>query len=694
MASMDERGQEAPGIGTRNPDAPAVGESGLWCGPKVSCTCLTVLEIPLLPESLHYRAYEERLAGESVLQWVIRRLLGVTGSRDNFVVLAAPTEVDHVRRALQGWAWVSLRPSSAAGHVADLNALVQERGPARVLLTRGSAALLPEAALRTFFDDHLRSDRHATILEGHPVPVPPVLVESDFLSTLASGIPGVPPDAVPRNLPLALEGIARAVEVLGTADQLRIATIAAFTAEEQARRRWPYKVLLDEADDVATLREALRRDVVCTTATNSAPEVLDHWTEMAGARRAQRLTPARPRRAPQATRHLTPRAILQVQVPSSFSGVEEVVALLAEGLAARRSEFRCSALVGLPGVFSQRLATVGAEVRIAYRDFSRSTLENYLFVRGELETVAPTILHAHTLAGAPVCFAAVDRGVPLVQHVHVATEEGLAILEDQIASASAVIAVSEFVRRCVLRLGVDPERVRVIHNGVRLRRAQPRDHRARLRTRQAIGVPEHAKVVLVPARLVPNKRHDVAVDGFALLRSRMPDAHLVLAGEAPPDNMTTLASVEAQVARLGVRGAVRFVGFWPDMASLYAASDVVLLPSEDEPLGLVVLEGMAAGVPAVGARSGGIPEIIDHRVSGLLTDVGDVDAVADAIQQILTDDELTSGYRLAGLEQVERRFSAARFVDQVSSLYGEVTAAGDLAIPEHHPVAHNGWRTH
>jgi glycosyltransferase involved in cell wall biosynthesis len=108
------------------------------------------------------------------------------------------------------------------------------------------------------------------------------------------------------------------------------------------------------------------------------------------------------------------------------------------------------------------------------------------------------------------------------------------------------------------------------------------------------------------------------------------------------------------------------------MDRLYAAADVLLLPSEDEPFGLVILEAMAAGVPVVASRSGGIPEIVEHGKSGRLVEPGDVDGFASALREVLTQRELRDSLVEEGRKLVEGHFSLKRFVDEVVEVYDEV----------------------
>ena len=239
----------------------------------------------------------------------------------------------------------------------------------------------------------------------------------------------------------------------------------------------------------------------------------------------------------------------------------------------------------------------GATVSVANRDFARGSVDNYHYCAGALDRIQPTIVHAHSLAGLPFCCAVADRGVPFVQHVHLATETALVPLTDQIRFASVVIAVSAFVKERVIRLGIDPEKVHVIHNGTIMSPIADPDAGVRRAVRSACTVPEDARIMLLVARYSANKRHDVAVEALALARARGADLYLLLAGEVFADGQQVFEDLTIRIRRLGLQDRVRFLGFRRDMAGLYAAADVVVLPSEDDPLPMTVLEAMAAGIP-------------------------------------------------------------------------------------------------
>jgi len=177
-------------------------------------------------------------------------------------------------------------------------------------------------------------------------------------------------------------------------------------------------------------------------------------------------------------------------------------------------------------------------------------------------------------------------------------------------------------------------RARVIPNGIRLSEyTGTRPH------------PAPAPYVLGIGRMVTQKGFDLLIESFRTLSADWPEIHLLLAGDGP-----ARSGLEAQVERLGLATRVDFRGSvgHERAVELLQNAEVFVLPSRHEPQGIVVLEAMAAGTPVVAARVGGVPEIVRDAENGLLFSGGDDDALAAAVQRVLTDDALRGRLVAAG----------------------------------------------
>ena len=199
-----------------------------------------------------------------------------------------------------------------------------------------------------------------------------------------------------------------------------------------------------------------------------------------------------------------------------------------------------------------------------------------------------------------------------------------------ILRSDTVTAVSKFLADQTLDVfGIDMP-IRVIHNFVDTARFQ-RNPDPSVRARFAH--PDEALIVHV-SNFRPVKRAADVIETFARVASELP-ARLLMIGDGPD----RLAAFEL-AQRLGVMGRVQFLGSFPDVQSVLGIADLFLLPSSQESFGLAALEAMACEVPVVAARAGGIPEVVEHGVTGILAEVGDVDAMAHAALSILRDRDL------------------------------------------------------
>ena len=195
-----------------------------------------------------------------------------------------------------------------------------------------------------------------------------------------------------------------------------------------------------------------------------------------------------------------------------------------------------------------------------------------------------------------------------------------------------LVANTRGIARYLIGQGWPAERAHYLPNFVAAGAAPPV-------ARGALDTPEHAPLLLALGRLHPNKAFDVLIEALAAI----PGAWLWLAGAGALDG-----DLKALAARRGVADRIRFLGWRDDVAALFAAADVLVCPSRHEPLGNVVLEAWAHGVPVVATADGGPAELIRDQKDGLLVPVDDAAALAQAIDRVITDKRLAAGLADAG----------------------------------------------
>lgn len=200
--------------------------------------------------------------------------------------------------------------------------------------------------------------------------------------------------------------------------------------------------------------------------------------------------------------------------------------------------------------------------------------------------------------------------------------------------------------------------IRKIHNFVDLdvfSKADVRHLRAKI-------APDGERILLHMSNFREVKRIPDVMAIFARVRKKIP-SKLLLVGEGPElDNARKLSE------QMGVARDVHFLGKRDEVAALLSLGDVLLLPSSKESFGLVALEAMACSVPVVGSDAGGIPEVVEDGVSGFLSPVGDVEAMASNALRLLQDEALWQQFSQAARRRAQR-FSLDEKVSQYEALY-------------------------
>jgi glycosyltransferase involved in cell wall biosynthesis len=178
--------------------------------------------------------------------------------------------------------------------------------------------------------------------------------------------------------------------------------------------------------------------------------------------------------------------------------------------------------------------------------------------------------------------------------------------------------------------------------------------------RATFDTPEGVPLLLGMGRLHESKAHDVSLRALA----RIPDAYLWIAGDGEEEQ-----KLKALAAELGVSNRVRFLGWRDDAPALYRAADIVVFPSRFEPLGNVVIQAWAHGVPVVAAHSAGPGALITDGHDGHLVPIDDDAALAARVQELLADPLRRTALAAAGLRRVEAKFSEAAVVAQWRALF-------------------------
>jgi glycosyltransferase involved in cell wall biosynthesis len=267
----------------------------------------------------------------------------------------------------------------------------------------------------------------------------------------------------------------------------------------------------------------------------------------------------------------------------------------------------------------------------------------------------PAVVHVTDLRGALLAGPpARAKGRPVVWHLHL-TEPEPAL------NWVAGLFASQALTPSRQALSVLPRRVRrrgeVLYNGV------PDD---------VLGFPTarfEEPLVVTAGRISPQKGLDVLLDATALLAKEIPDVQVRVYGGPQPGWEAYYAQLRQQMTDLRLDGTFRLDGFVEEPARHWTSASVYTQPSRREGLPLAVVEAMAIGLPVVATTVGGMPEVVEDGITGLLVPPDDPEALAAALAELLEDPERARRMGAAGRERVGRAYTMAAMVDRLVDAY-------------------------
>lgn len=267
-------------------------------------------------------------------------------------------------------------------------------------------------------------------------------------------------------------------------------------------------------------------------------------------------------------------------------------------------------------------------------------------------------------------------GTPLAERaIHAGTAARNLLLRD----ADGFVAMSRRIREEILAAGASEEKVALIPHGVDTIRFHPASPDERRAARARYGLAPEACVIVFTGRLLRGKGLDDLLAAFARVAAEVPAAHLLIVGSGAGQALSVEEDLRRAAAGPGLATRVTFTGRLDDVSEALRAGDVFAFPSVYEALGLSLIEAAASGLPAVGARTGGIVDVIEDGASGWLVSPGDVGALAARLRDLAAD--AAGRERLGGRarEIVLDRFDERRSLVRYRALLGEVVGRGAAA---------------
>lgn len=233
-----------------------------------------------------------------------------------------------------------------------------------------------------------------------------------------------------------------------------------------------------------------------------------------------------------------------------------------------------------------------------------------------------------------------------------------------IKSADYVVAVSQGHKTELAKLGIEPSHMTVIHNAVNSSKP-PQQGAASLKS--ILGVGAESQVVVSAGRLSPEKNFSALIDAAAIIRRELPDTVFAIFGDG-----VLREDLAARVEASGLKSCFFLPGFRKDFTALLHEVDLFVLPSLTEGLPNVVLEAFACAKPVVATAVGGVPEIVEDGINGVLVPKERPDLLAEAIKGCLADPGKSRMMGEAGYNKVKSEFTFESQTQKLEAIYNEI----------------------
>lgn len=299
----------------------------------------------------------------------------------------------------------------------------------------------------------------------------------------------------------------------------------------------------------------------------------------------------------------------------------------------------------------------------------------------------PHVVHTHTAkAGMLGRLAAWITRCPVIVHTfhgHVfsgyfgALKTNVFIWIERIAAgwSSRVLTISEGLKEDLVHYRIaSAEKIDVVPLGLKLIDfAEANSYKGKLR--QEIGCSPDAPLVGIVGRLVPIKNHDLFLAAAQAIRSKGLDAEFVIVGDGE-----RRAELEANVEALDLADHVHFLGWRRDLPLVYADLDVVVISSNNEGTPVSMIEAMAARVPVVATRVGGIPDLLDDGRLGSMVPAGDYQALAQAITEVIDHQGAYTDVIEEAQRTMLRNYGSDRLIADIRKLYVDLLAERKIQV--------------
>lgn len=370
-----------------------------------------------------------------------------------------------------------------------------------------------------------------------------------------------------------------------------------------------------------------------------------------------------------------PRLLLACEYPTLLGGERSLLSTLPAVL---QAGFEVDVVCPPAGPLADAVASRGVRV-VGYSARETSGRRRPLVeLRRELEQLIrgenPDLLHANSLSMARILGpVAASLRLASIGHLRDIVKLSAAAVGD-LNRHRRMIAVSRATKDFHVAQGLDVEKCVVLHNGVDLTKFQPRPHSGYLD--RELGLPANAQLIVSIGQIGLRKGTDVAMEAFHSIAAQNANVHWLVVGERTSDKVESRAfefALHIAAATPPLVGRVHFLGTRDDIPQLLAECELLMHAAHQEPLGRVLLESAAAGLPVVATDVGGTREIFTGENDGaVLVPAADPNALADAVLGVLSDACRQRSLAAAGRRRAVAAFDINSAVAALVDLYRQV----------------------
>ncbi len=283
--------------------------------------------------------------------------------------------------------------------------------------------------------------------------------------------------------------------------------------------------------------------------------------------------------------------------------------------------------------------------------------------------VKPDIVHSHASLSARIAARQVGK-IKIVNTRHCIEPPKKGIKKTILAAANnflsdTVIGVSELTCQNLINEGINPQKVRLVYNGVAPQEESSMEQRTELKKK--LNIPPENKIVGIVARLEGVKNHDLFVGGAEIILKKRKDVtFLIVGGGSAEEHIRTV------INERGLSESIIMTGNQKEVAPFLNIFDVNVLTSKSEALSLSLIEGMLLGIPAVTTASGGPQEVVDDGETGYIVKNNDAKLLAEGILKILDNPEIGKKMGQKGKQKAQEIFGIEKMLKALDEIYSEL----------------------